>query len=166
MLAAAVLKCSQAGKPAVMASWERPASSLRPLFPTAAIEVLGVMGWSIDELERGLRNAAVPRGALIAVDDLQLITGPEDACAQLARVAQEMGLAVLLGAIAPRAVSPLLESGAPAAQVLRSLTTAMLPSGALTPIHRVAVILNQDPTRRHFVISHPAPKTGMVAAVL
>lgn len=96
-----------------MASWERPASALGELFSTDRVEVFDVLGWSVDEFKRRLQATAVPSGTLIAVDYLQLIGGADDASERPAGVAHETGIAMLLGAMAPRMVHRVFESEAP-----------------------------------------------------
>ncbi|HVM14293.1 MAG TPA: hypothetical protein VM287_08175 [Egibacteraceae bacterium] len=164
-LATAVAHWASSGKPAVMASWERPGGPLRGLFPAEGVEVLDILGWTAEEFERALHASGVPAGTLVAVDYLQLIGGSDDTGARLARIARETDAAILLGAMAPRAVQPLLESGAPGALALRAFARAIgsVRGADAHHVYRLAAIRNGR-GRRQLVISQPAPNLRLVHA--
>lgn len=162
-LARAVARWAKHGNPAVMASWERPANALRPLFPPEHVEVFDILGWSVDEFERRVQAAALPVGTLVAVDYLQLVSGDAEVTHRLAKIAHEAEINMLLGAMAPRAVQPALESGVAAALALRSLADAIgsVRGANAQHIHRLAEIVEGE-SRRQLVMSHPAPNLRMV----
>jgi hypothetical protein len=106
-----------------------------------------------------VRAADLPAGTLIAVDYLQLTGGSGDHSQRLAEIAQQSGITMLLGAMAPRPVHPVLAGRASAAAILRSFISAM--GGANTrSLHRLVAIVEGDGPR--LVISHPAPNLRMV----
>lgn len=153
---------AKAGRPAALASWERPASGLRAQLTTDHVEVFDILGWSMDEFGTRVQAAALPAGTLIAVDYLQLIGGTGDHSRRLAEIAQQSGITMLLGAMAPRTVHPVLAGRVPPAAVLRSFIGAIgAMRGANTrSIHRLVAIVEGD--RPGLVISQPAPNLRMV----
>lgn len=168
ILASVVSRWADRGDLAVMASWERAASQLRLDFPgLEAAEVLDIVGWTVGELERRLEDLTVGAGALVAVDYLQLIQGPDDIGARIAALADRFGLRMVLGAMAPRSVAPVVADGEPA-EVLRVFAEhiAAMRGADARYVDRLAALVDGGPdSGRRLIISQRSPRLHLVDTV-
>ncbi len=153
-LAQMCANASERGAPAVLASWERPATASEELIGCAEVATPHIMNWDVAELERCPEVAAVGAGAVLAVDYLQLIDGDgdESTAGALHALAVKRQLRVVVGVMARRDLAQLEHELSPV-RAARLLDHTKMP--ALRHAGTAVVLTGSNESSRRAVVAVP-----------